>query len=548
MNLQCADMREIPNQDSNMNSSATSPKKTKSPATTKPAPKPPKPEPAHWFAGLAETAKEKIRWVPVADLTEHPACNSLPFYPNVLALIQQSVKGNGILFPLAVAANGQVIDGRYRLRAAKLLGLKTLPVIDIDIVGDSVTHWLFHVKLDREHLSEGERLVLANEYHQLLSATLKKDRARKMTAARLGKATKKRHSSEPKRDSLKETADKFDVPKRKLNAMYQLSSKRPELYAQIKSGEIEPEAAIKRQGKNVEKARVTAALETIVRPQDVTDGQMENRIHEGEAQDILKKVADDTASLVLFSPPYYGANVPYDPPLPQMTYQQYLDQLCIVVAESFRISRSGGRMMIVVDTTHNPVPGGDDALPIAADLTTIARNCGWKYWMDFAWIKPEVSGSKTTFGSLASCSAPGFGRDHEWILLFFKDQKKLDGDTALSDLTREEHQQWWHTTWDIRPETRRDILAAHPVPFPEPLVERAIKLLTYRRGLVIDPFMGSGTTGAVAQRLGRRYIGIDRSPQYCDFARQRLASVTTVDIGQTSALQQSNSFPVADAA
>ncbi len=508
-----------------MSSTTTKAKKTTSPATTKPASKPPKPEPAHWFAGLSETAKEKIRWVPVTELTEHPACNSLPFYATVLALIKDSVQQNGILFPLAVAADGRVIYGRYRLRAAKLLGLKLVPVIDIDITGDSVVHWLFHVKLDREHLGEDERLVVAHEYHLYLSKGLKKDRAKKMTAARLGKATTTRHSPEPKRDSLKEAAEKRNVPVRKLNAINKLFKQRPELYAQVKSGEIKADSAIKQQGKNVEKARVTAALATHVRPEDVTDGQMENRIHEGEAQDVLKKIADDTASLVLFSPPYFGADVSYDPPLPQMTYQQYLDQLCIVVAESLRISRSGGRMMIVVDTTHNPVPGGDDALPIAADLTTIARKCGWKYWMDFAWIKPEVSGSKTTFGSLASCSAPGFGRDHEWILLFFKDDKKLDGDRALSDLTREEHQEWWHTTWDIRPETRRDILAAHPVPFPEPLVERAIKMLTYRRDLVIDPYNGSGTTAAVAKRLERRFLGVDRSSNYCASARKRLAEI-----------------------
>jgi DNA modification methylase len=198
------------------------------------------------------------------------------------------------------------------------------------------------------------------------------------------------------------------------------------------------------------------------------------------------------------------------------------------VAESFRISRSGGRLMIVVDTTHNPVPGGDDALPIAADLTAIARACGWKYWNDFAWIKPEVGGSKTTFGSLASCSAPGFGRDHEWILLFFKDQKKLDGENALCDLTREEHKKWWHTTWNMRPETRRDILATHPAPFPEELAERATKLLTYRRDLVVDPYNGSGTTTAVAKRLGRRFIGVDRSGIYCKFSRQRLEPPKTL--------------------
>jgi DNA modification methylase len=478
--------------------------------------------PANWFVGLPAAAKGKVRFVTVKDLKVHPASDFMPFSPGAYAAVLRSVKENGVLFPLAVAADGKVIDGRYRLRAAVELGLKTLPVLTIDIAGDLVFHWIFHVKYDREHLTEDQRLVLANQYQERLSGTYKKIRAKKMTAARLGKKTAKRHSAEPKKDSRKEAARMFDVPTRKLNAIQRLSQERPDLYEKIAAGEMKVDAAIKQRGKNIETTRVTAALEMGVRPEDVADDTIENRIHQGEAQDVLKKVPANSASLVLFSPPYFGADVPYDPPLPEMTYQQYLDQLCIVAAESFRISRSGGRLMIVVDTTHNPVPGADDALPIAADLTTIARACGWKYWMDFAWVKPEVGGSKTTFGSLASCSAPGWGRDHEWVLLFFKDQKKLYGDNALCDLTREEHKEWWHTTWDVRPETRRDILATHPTPFPEPLAERAIKLLTYRRNLVIDPFNGSGTTTAVAKRLGRRFIGVDRSGKYCTFARQRL--------------------------
>jgi DNA modification methylase len=485
------------------------------------------PTPAKWFTGLSVAAKNKIRFVAVVDLKLHPSCDFLPLSPHAYETILKSIEQNGVLYPPAVAADGRVIDGRYRLRAAQELSLTMLPVLNIDIKGDSVVDWVFHIKYDREHLTEGDRLVLAHQYQQRLSGEYKKIRATKMTTARLTKtkATVKRHSAKPKAesklDSRKEAAKKFDVTTRKLNAVNTLAKEKPDLYAKVTTGEMKIEAALKQRGRNIEKSRVTAALQVEVRPEDVSDDQMENRIHCGEAQDVLTKIADATASLVLFSPPYFGANVNYDPPLPEMAYQQYLDQLKTVMEEAFRISRSGGRMMIVVDTTHNPVPGGDEMLPIAADLIVIARAIGWKFWNDFAWIKPEVSGSKTTFGSLASCSAPGFGRDHEWIILFFKDQKLLDGDKALCDLTREEHLKWWHSTWDIRPETRRDILSIHPAPFPQELAERAIRMLTYRRDLVVDPFNGSGTTTAVAQKLGRRFLGIDRSKTYCTLARQR---------------------------
>ncbi|HSH95463.1 MAG TPA: site-specific DNA-methyltransferase [Roseimicrobium sp.] len=144
--------------------------------------------------------------------------------------------------------------------------------------------------------------------------------------------------------------------------------------------------------------------------------------------------------------------------------------------------------------------------------------------------KPEASGKKLALGSLGLSLSPGFSRDHEWVLLFYKNQKKLDGDPSLCDLTREEHLNWRLTTWDIRAETRKEILDQHPAPYPEPLVERLIKLLTYRRDLVIDPYNGSGSTTAVAHRLGRRYIGIDQSSKYVAFARSRCVVTPVVNL------------------
>jgi DNA modification methylase len=131
---------------------------------------------------------------------------------------------------------------------------------------------------------------------------------------------------------------------------------------------------------------------------------------------------------------------------------------------------------------------------------------------DIAWIKQEISGTKTNFGSLGLCLAAMLNRNHEWVLLFHRDTHVLDGDRNLCDLTREDHLAWLGTAWAIKPEVSRDIRRHHPAPFPEELVERLTKLLSYRRDLVIDPMCGSGTTAAVAARLGRRYIGIDGHP------------------------------------
>jgi DNA modification methylase len=62
----------------------------------------------------------------------------------------------------------------------------------------------------------------------------------------------------------------------------------------------------------------------------------------------------------------------------------------------------------------------------------------------------------------------------------------------------------------------------HPAMFPEALVERVLKLFSYRGDVVLDPFNGVGTTTAVAKRLGRIYVGIDISEEYCKKAEERV--------------------------
>lgn len=65
----------------------------------------------------------------------------------------------------------------------------------------------------------------------------------------------------------------------------------------------------------------------------------------------------------------------------------------------------------------------------------------------------------------------------------------------------------------------------HPAVFPEELVERCIRFSGIKTGVVLDPFMGTGTTGVVAKRLDLDFIGFDISKEYCDFAKKRISQV-----------------------
>jgi site-specific DNA-methyltransferase (adenine-specific) len=108
--------------------------------------------------------------------------------------------------------------------------------------------------------------------------------------------------------------------------------------------------------------------------------------------------------------------------------------------------------------------------------------------------------------------------------VFSKEQFKLEPtvDSGEPDMTSEEFMSYVMSTWSIQPETRN--LGDHPVPFPVELPSRLIKLYSYPNDVICDPFMGTGTTALAAKRLGRRYVGIDMSEEYCKYAENRLAA------------------------
>ena len=80
------------------------------------------------------------------------------------------------------------------------------------------------------------------------------------------------------------------------------------------------------------------------------------------------------------------------------------------------------------------------------------------------------------------------------------------------------------TVWSVPLSKCRE---AHFAVFPEPLVEDCVKAGCPHGGIVLDPFLGSGTTAIVAQRLGRHFVGIDCNREYCDIARRRIARIQT---------------------
>ena len=102
----------------------------------------------------------------------------------------------------------------------------------------------------------------------------------------------------------------------------------------------------------------------------------------------------------------------------------------------------------------------------------------------------------------------------------YKGNPKHEGDKENIDIVGEEFKKWTTAKWSIVPETKMKVYD-HPAMFPEELVERILKLFTYKNDIVFDPFSGAGTTCAMCEKFDRKYIGTDISEKYCNTARER---------------------------
>lgn len=239
----------------------------------------------------------------------------------------------------------------------------------------------------------------------------------------------------------------------------------------------------------------------------------ENQIICGDCIRTMEQIPQNMVDLVVTSPPY-NVGTEYDVYRDRLPYHKYLQWCTDWLAEIYRVLKMDGRLCL-----NHYLSCGDAKFRFSPlmDLNAITQRIGFQHHGLAIWDDRTLS-KRTAWGSWLSASAPYVNSPYEGILILYKRYWKKS-ERGISTIERDEFMEACSGTWKIQPVARK---TRHPADFPIELPRRCINLLSYKGDLVVDPFVGSGTTCVAAKEAGRRYIGMDVSKAYCEVARRRL--------------------------
>jgi DNA modification methylase len=226
----------------------------------------------------------------------------------------------------------------------------------------------------------------------------------------------------------------------------------------------------------------------------------------------MEELPNNSIHLMITSPPY-NVTKEYDNDL---SLKEYLSLLSNVFKEIYRVLVPGGRACINIANL-----GRKPYIPLHGYIIEIMEKIGYLMRGEIIWNKASSASPSTAWGSWLSAANPVLRDIHEYILIYSKDAFTRQPNKKENTIIKEDFLEWTKSVWTFPAVSAKKI--GHPAPFPEELPHRLIQLYTFKDDVVLDPFVGSGSTCIAALKDKRNYIGYDIDPSYIKLAKQRIS-------------------------
>jgi site-specific DNA-methyltransferase (adenine-specific) len=266
------------------------------------------------------------------------------------------------------------------------------------------------------------------------------------------------------------------------------------------------------------------------------------KIINGDCIEVMKTFPEGSIDLVVTSPPY-NVNIAYDVHKDDLPMDEYYEWTKDWLREAFRVLKDDGRIAVNVPNELNVQERGGRIL-FVAEFWMMMKEVGFKFsgLVDLTEDSPHRV-RQTAWGSWMSASAPYIYNPKECIILAYKKSNKkltkgesqwkgvptdieqpdgvIKNKMVYQDEDKKEFMNLVFGRWEYFADTRSLTKATFSMDIPS----KAIKILTYKNDIVLDPFMGSGTSAFAAELLDRRWLGIELSPDYTEIARKRVQAL-----------------------